>query len=130
MEQSSLSISLCFYQLGLCSVTYTANEYSIYHFCVIIKDFSISFSRLIIVQDFETVIFYVLFGCKQIILEIGITLAIKIDELPLCLILNNYIAAHIADYLTITLVGLHLIGLIYSLLDSLPATNQQTDGFK
>ena len=35
----------------------------------------------------------------QIILEIGITLAIKIDQLRLCLILNNYIAAHVADYL-------------------------------
>ena len=35
----------------------------------------------------------------QIILEIGITLAIKTDQLRLCLILNNYIAAHIADYL-------------------------------
>ena len=31
----------------------------------------------------------------QIILEI----AIKTDQLRLCLILNNYIAAHIADYL-------------------------------
>ena len=29
-----------------------------------IKDFSISFSRVIIVQDFETAIFYVLFGYK------------------------------------------------------------------
>ena len=46
-----------FYQRGLCSVTYTANEYSIYHFCVMIKDFSVFFSRVIIVQDFETVIF-------------------------------------------------------------------------
>ena len=35
----------------------------------------------------------------QIILEIGVTLAIKIDQLRLCLILNNCIAAHIADYL-------------------------------
>ena len=35
----------------------------------------------------------------HIILEIGITLGIKIDQLHLCLILNNYIAAHIADYL-------------------------------
>ena len=35
----------------------------------------------------------------QIILEIGIFLDIKIDQLRLCLILNNYIAAHIADYL-------------------------------
>ena len=66
----------------------------------------------------------------QIILEIGITLAIKIDELRLCLILNNYIAAHIADYLTISLVGLHLIGLMVSLFDSLPATDQQIDSFK
>ena len=67
----------------------------------------------------------------QIILEIGITLAIKIDELRLCLILNNYIAAHIiADYLTISPVGLLLIGLMVSLLDSLPATDQQIDSFK
>ena len=66
----------------------------------------------------------------QIILEIGITFAIKIDELWLCLILNNYIAAHIADSLTISLVGLHLIGLMVSLLDSLPATDQQIDSFK
>ena len=29
-----------------------------------IKDFSISFSRVIIDQDFETVTFYVLFGYK------------------------------------------------------------------
>ena len=29
-----------------------------------IKDFSICFSRVIIVQDFESVIFYVLFGYK------------------------------------------------------------------
>ena len=35
----------------------------------------------------------------QILLEMGITLAIKIDQLRLCLILNNYIASHIADYL-------------------------------
>ena len=57
--------SLCLpYQLGLCSVSYTANEYSIYHFCIIIKDFFISFSRVIIVQDFETVTFYVLFVYK------------------------------------------------------------------
>ena len=40
----------------------TANEYSIYHFCIMIneimiKDFSICFWRVIIVQDFETVLF-------------------------------------------------------------------------
>ena len=35
---------------------YTANEYSIYHFCIMIKDFHF-FSRVIIVQDFETVTF-------------------------------------------------------------------------
>ena len=52
MEQSSpLSVS-CFYQLGLCSVSYIANE------C------STSFSRVIIVQDFETVTSNVLFAYK------------------------------------------------------------------
>ena len=54
-------VCFCFYQLGLCSVSYTANKYSIYHFCIIIKDFFISFSKVILVQDFETVTFYVLF---------------------------------------------------------------------
>ena len=59
MEQSPLSMFLLF-QLGLCSVSYhTANEYSIYYF-IMIKDFSI-FSRVIVVQDFEAVTFYVLF---------------------------------------------------------------------
>ena len=66
MEHSlRLPVCFCFYQLGLCSVSYTANEYSIYHFCIIIKDFFISFSTvIIIVQDFETVTFYVLFVYK------------------------------------------------------------------
>ena len=54
--------SLCL--LLLCPVSYTANEYPIYHFCIIIKDFFISFSKVIIVQDFETVTFYVLFVYK------------------------------------------------------------------
>ena len=45
-------------------VRYTANEYSICHFFIMIKDVSISFSRVIIVQDFETVTFYVLFVYK------------------------------------------------------------------
>ena len=36
----------------------------LYYFCIIIKDFFISFSREIIVQDFETVTFYVLFVYK------------------------------------------------------------------
>ena len=67
MEQSPLSMFLllsCFYQLGLCSVSYMANKYSIYHFCIMIKDFSISFPRVIIVKDFETVAFYVLLVYK------------------------------------------------------------------
>ena len=53
-------VCFCFYQLGLCSVSYTANEYSIYHFCITIKDFFISFSRVIIVQNcnFLCVILY------------------------------------------------------------------------
>ena len=65
MEHSlCLPVCFCFYQLGLCSVSYTADENSIYHFCIIIKDFFISFSRVIIVQDFESVTFYVLFVYK------------------------------------------------------------------
>ena len=65
MEHSlCLLVCFCFYQLGFCSVSYTANEYSIYHFYIIIKDFFISFSRVSIVQDFETVTFYVLFVYK------------------------------------------------------------------
>ena len=52
-------LCFCFNQLVLCSASYTANEYFIYHFYTI-KDFSISFSRVIIVQNFETVTFYVL----------------------------------------------------------------------
>ena len=62
MEQSPLS-RFCFFQLGLCSVSYTANEYSIYHFCIMIKDFHF-FSRVIVVQDFEIVTFYVLYVYK------------------------------------------------------------------
>ena len=55
MEHSlCLPVCFCFYQLGFCSISYTGNEYSIYHFCIIIKDFFISFSRVIIVHDFET----------------------------------------------------------------------------
>ena len=46
MEHSlCLPVCFCFYQLGLCSVSYTANEYSIYHFSIIIEDFLISFSK-------------------------------------------------------------------------------------
>ena len=65
MEHSlCLPVCFCLYQLGMCSVSYTANEYSIYHCCIIIKYFFISFSRVIIVQDFEAVTFYVLFVYK------------------------------------------------------------------
>ena len=61
MEHSlCLPACCCFYQLGLCSVSDTVKEYSIYHFCIIIKYFFISFSRVIIVQHFETGTFYVL----------------------------------------------------------------------
>ena len=62
MERSPLSM-FCFFQICLCSVSYTANEYSIYHFCSLTKDFHF-FSRMIIVQDFETVTFHVLFVYK------------------------------------------------------------------
>ena len=64
MEQSPLSVFLLLSTWVVLS--YTANEYSIYHFCVMTKNFSISFSRLIIVQDFETVTFYVSFVYKPI----------------------------------------------------------------
>ena len=69
MEQSTLSM-LCFYQLGVL-LSHTANECFIYHFCIMIKDFSISFSRvIIIVQDFETVTFYELFVNKPTFYDI------------------------------------------------------------
>ena len=43
MEHSlCLPVCFCFYQFGLCSVSYTANEYSIYHFSIIMEDFFIS----------------------------------------------------------------------------------------
>ena len=61
----------------------------------------------------------------QIILEIGLTLAIKIDQLRLCLILNNYIATHILRIIfTISLLGLHFIRLMVSLLDLQPQINK------
>ena len=65
MEHSlCLPVCFCFYQPGLCSVSYTANEYAIYHFSIIIEDFLISFLRVIIVLDFEIITFYVLFVYK------------------------------------------------------------------
>ena len=46
MEHSlCLPVCFCFYQLGLCSVSYTANEYSIYHFSIIIENFLIYFLK-------------------------------------------------------------------------------------
>ena len=63
MEQSPLSLLLLF-QLGLCSVSYKPDVYSIYHFHIMIKDFHF-FSRVIVVQDFETLTFYVLFVYKR-----------------------------------------------------------------
>ena len=55
-SQSPMSMFLLL-SVWFVSVTHTANEYSIYHFFILVKDFSISFSRVIITQDFETVIF-------------------------------------------------------------------------
>ena len=64
VEQSPLSM-FCFYRIGLCSVSsYIANEYSVDHFCIMIKDLSISFSRVIIIQDFKTVTFNLLLEYK------------------------------------------------------------------
>ena len=46
MEHSlCLPVCFCFCQLGLCSVSCTANEYSIYHFSIITEDFFISFLK-------------------------------------------------------------------------------------
>ena len=62
MEQSLLSM---FLPLSSWFVfNQIANEYSVYYFCIMIKDLSISFSRVIIVQDFKTVTFNVLFVYK------------------------------------------------------------------
>ena len=66
MERPTLSC-FCSYQVGLHSVSYTANEYSIYRFCIMIKELSISFSRVIIVKDFKAVTFNVLFVYKPTI---------------------------------------------------------------
>ena len=60
MEQSPLSM---FFLLSSWFV-FSQYEYSIYHFCIMIKNLPISFSRVIIVEDFETVTFYVLFVYK------------------------------------------------------------------
>ena len=59
-----LCFCFCLYEVGLCSVSYIANEYFIYHFCIIIKDLLISFSRVIVIQDIQTVTFNVLFVHK------------------------------------------------------------------
>ena len=69
MEQSPLSmfllLSTWFVSLGLCSVSYTANEYSLYLSLLYYdKRGYISLSRVIIIQDFETVTFYVLYVYK------------------------------------------------------------------
>ena len=62
MEQSPLSV-FPFINLVRVQVIRQMNT-PFNHFCIIIKDFSISFSRVIIVQDFETVAFYALFVYK------------------------------------------------------------------
>ena len=62
MEQSPLSMFLLLSTWFVLS--YTANKYSIYHFCIMIKELSISVSRVIVVHDFETVTFYVLSAYK------------------------------------------------------------------
>ena len=56
MEQSPLSVFLLFINFGLCSVSYTVNEYSIYHFCIMITDFHFFFKSDLL-SNFETVTF-------------------------------------------------------------------------
>ena len=53
-----------FDQVGLCSISYIGNEYSTDHLCITIRDLSITFSTVVIVQDFKTVTFNVLFVYK------------------------------------------------------------------
>ena len=65
MEHSfCLPVCFCFHQLGLCSVSYTVYWILYLSRLYYYKWLSISFSREIIVQDFETVTFYVLFVYK------------------------------------------------------------------
>ena len=65
MEHSlCLQVCFCFYQLGLCSISYTANEYSIYHFSIIIEDFLISFLKSNDYPRLWNYNFYVLFVHK------------------------------------------------------------------
>ena len=62
MEQSPLSMFLLF--INLVCVQSVNEYYFIYHFSGMIKDFSISFSKVITFQDFVTVTFYLLFVYK------------------------------------------------------------------
>ena len=65
MERSPLPIFLLLSSwFVFSSVSYIVNECYISHFCVLIKDLSISFSRVVILQNFETVAFNVLFVYK------------------------------------------------------------------
>ena len=64
IERSPLSLFSLLSNWFVCSVSYIANEYSIHHFCIMIKDLFISFSRVIIIQDFKTVTFNLLLAYK------------------------------------------------------------------
>ena len=60
MEQLLLSMLLLlsswFEKTCIYSVSYMPDKYFIYYFCSTIKDLSISFSRVMIIQDFKTTI--------------------------------------------------------------------------
>ena len=64
MEQSQRSMILLFFNLVCVQSVIQLMNTRFYHFCVLIKDFHF-FSRVIVVQDFKTVTFYVLFVYKQ-----------------------------------------------------------------
>ena len=59
-----LVLSSGFDKAGIYLVSDIANEYLIYHFCIIIKDSFISFSRVISIPGFKTVVVNVLLLCK------------------------------------------------------------------
>ena len=61
-----LFISSWFDKTGIYSVSYITDEYYINHFGIMIIGSSIPFSRVIIIQDFKTVIFNVLLAYKPI----------------------------------------------------------------
>ena len=73
-----LLLSSLFDKTGIYSVTYIANEYSTYHFCIMVKDLTISFPRVIV----KTLIFNVLFAYKATVSFVFCRMKIVHDSGP------------------------------------------------